>query len=242
MIPVRQLDAGACGGSATCRLLALPHLAFGQGWATTLTASNQSSASQPFTVSFFGDNGSPIALPFTGGVGSQSVLTDNAPALGVRYYVAENSAAPETGAWGLVTGDSQLTLHATFRRRTPANIFYEASVPAVPAYTRFSFPFDATVFSPAGAQMYTGVAIANLNPAQAAQVLCVARDENGALIPDGTLSIPQLPALGHWAGYNFPALAGKRGRVECTASTLVAAIALRAIGSDAISTLPVTGE
>jgi hypothetical protein len=48
-----------------------------------------------------------------------------------------------------------------------------------------------------------------------------------------------LKALGHYTGFAFPALAGKRGTFDCTVDTLVSALALRAIGGDAISTLPV---
>lgn len=241
-IPLRQLDAGACGGSSACRVLALPHLAFGQGWTSNIIVSSAKDSASEFAMSFYRDNGAAALLPFTGGVGGQSVLSGTVQARGLRYYEVEDPAAPEQGAWALLTADREVTVHAAFRRRTPANLFYEAAVPASQGYTRFSLPFDATVFAPASAQMFTGIAIANLDASGPAQVSCVARDESGAQIQGGELSIPQLPALGHWAGYNFPALSGKRGRIECTANTLVAAIALRAIGSDAFSTLPVTGE
>lgn len=241
-VPVRQLDAGACGGSSTCRLVALPHLAFGQGWTTTLTVANGKASTAEFSVSFFGDSGAPAALPFTGGVGSRSVLNANVAAGGLRYYEAEDPAGSEQGAWGLAAVDTGVTVHATFRRRTPQNLFYEAAVQPVEGYSQFSLPFDATVFALASAQVYTGIAIANLNALGSAQVSCLARDESGTLIEGGTLNIPELPSMGHWAGYNFPALAGRRGRLECRANTLVAAIALRAIGSDAFSTMPVAGE
>ena len=39
--------------------------------------------------------------------------------------------------------------------------------------------------------------------------------------------------------YAIPALTGKRGTLDCTADTLISAIALRFIGTDAFSTLPV---
>jgi len=241
-VPVRQLDAGACGGSSTCRLVALPHLAFGQGWTTSLTVANARSSTTEFSVSFFGGSGAPASLPFTGGVGPRSVLNATVAAGGLRYYEAEDPALPEQGAWGLAAVDAGVTVHATFRRRTPQNLFYEAAVQPVAGYTQFSLPFDATLFAPASAQVFTGIAIANLNPLGTAQVSCVARDENGTLIEGGTLNIPELAPLGHWSDYLFPALMGRRGRLECRANTLVAAIAIRAIGSDAFSTLPVSGD
>ncbi|MCL6543597.1 MAG: S8 family serine peptidase [Bryobacteraceae bacterium] len=241
-VPVRQLDAGACGGSSTCRLVALPHLAFGQGWTTSLTVANGRSSTTEFSVSFFGDSGAPASMPFTGGVGARSVLNATVAAGGLRFYEAEDPALPAQGAWGLAAVDAGVTVHATFRRRTPQNLFYEAAVQPVAGYTQFSLPFDATLFAPASAQVFTGFAIANLNPLGTAQVSCVARDESGVLIQGGTLSIPELAPLGHWSEYLFPALTGRRGRLECRANTLVAAIAIRAIGSDAFSTLPVSGD
>ncbi len=48
-----------------------------------------------------------------------------------------------------------------------------------------------------------------------------------------------LPPKGHWAGYLFPALTGKRGTIDCSAGTLIAATALRFIGTNAFSSLPV---
>jgi hypothetical protein len=86
--------------------------------------------------------------------------------------------------------------------------------------------------------MYTGFAIANLNPSATAHIVCTARDQAGVTVPNA-VSIPVLSALGHYTGFSFPALAGKRGTFDCTADTLLSALALRAIGGDAISTLPV---
>ena len=53
------------------------------------------------------------------------------------------------------------------------------------------------------------------------------------------VSIPAVDPMGHYSGYEYPALAGKRGTLTCSADTLVSAIALRFIGYDAFSTLPV---
>jgi hypothetical protein len=51
--------------------------------------------------------------------------------------------------------------------------------------------------------------------------------------------LPNLSPLGHYANYLFSALTGLRGTLTCSSSTKVAALALRAIGTNAISTLPV---
>jgi len=103
----------------------------------------------------------------------------------------------------------------------------------------FVIPFDATAFAPAASQMFTGIGIANLNPLLPAQVTCAARDREGVIIPGASVPIPQIPPSGHYSGYDFPSLAGYRGTLECLANTLVSALALRFIGYEAFSTLPV---
>ena len=57
---------------------------------------------------------------------------------------------------------------------------------------------------------------------------------------DGAIYLaPVLNPMGHWAGYLFPALTGKRGTIDCSANLAVAATALRFIGTNAFSSLPV---
>jgi hypothetical protein len=99
-------------------------------------------------------------------------------------------------------------------------------------------PFDATTFAPTGDQIYTGVAVVNADSAKSATVNCTATDPSGAVIPNA-LSIPTLPPGGHWANYLFPALMGKRGTLDCSASTSVGAIGLQFLGTNAFSTLTV---
>jgi hypothetical protein len=99
------------------------------------------------------------------------------------------------------------------------------------------FPFDGTLLSGTALPFYTGFAIANLDTASA-PIVCVARDQAGIIIPNA-LPVPQIPGLGHWAGYSFPALSGHRGSVECTSVSDIAVTALRFIGDGAFASLPV---
>ena len=241
-VPVRQFDAAACAGSATCRMLALPHLAFGSEWTTTITAIHAGTTPANYSIRFLGDGGESKGLPFTGGLGSRSSIEETLPAQGLKHYEAEDPGASVQAGRGLFTAESATTLHASFRRRTPANMFYEAAVPASQGYSAFIVPFDATTFTPTSAPMFLGLGIANLNPGETAQVACVARDHEGTPIPGGVLPIPPLPPLGHYSGFNYPALAGYRGTLECTANTLLSAIGLRFLGYEAFSTLPVIVE
>ena len=108
-----------------------------------------------------------------------STLSDTVPAQGMKYYEAENPSMPVQAAWGLVTTDASVTVQAIFRRHTAGGNFYEAAVPASEGYSAFIVPFDATTFAPTSASMYTGFAIANLNPSATAHVVCAARDHLG---------------------------------------------------------------
>lgn len=99
-------------------------------------------------------------------------------------------------------------------------------------------PFDDTVFAADGSQIYTGLAIANLDSGTTANVSCVARDSTGTVIPDAVPS-QSLNPLGHWAGYLFPPLAGLRGTLACTSNTQIGAIGIRSLGANALSSLPV---
>jgi hypothetical protein len=237
-VPVRQLDSLACAASASCTTEVLTHVAFGGQWTTDLVALSSEPNAGNFSVGFHGDSGAAVALPFMGGLGDLSTLTDTVPAQGRKDYEATNPVYTDQGGWGLVTAEESLTLQALFRRHTADGRFYEAAVPTSGGYSRFVIPFDATTFAPTGAEMYTGFAIANLNPTATAHIVCTARDQAGVTVPNA-VSIPALSALGHYTGFSFPVLAGKRGTFDCSADTLVSALALRAIGGDAISTLPV---
>jgi hypothetical protein len=237
-VPVRQLDAAACGGSPTCVVRSLPHLAFGGQWTTGLSAIGSGTVAGSFSASFYGDAGTSLALPFTGGLGNLSTLTSTVSPGGMRYYEAENPSVGDLSGWALVTADESVAAQATFRRRTPDGHFYEAAVPGSGGYSRFVMPFDVTTFAPSGAQLFTAFAVVNLNPSAAAHFVCTARNQSGVPIPNA-VSIPALGPLGHYTAFNFPLLTGQRGTLDCSADTLVSAIGLRSIGGDAISTLPV---
>ncbi len=189
-------------------------------------------------------------LSACGGAGFCAVRTLPHVAVGGEWTTSLFAVSSETHAgylsvafyadngWGQITLDTSVTAQAVFRRAAANATYYEAAVPMGYAYSGFVIPFDATAFAPTGAPLYTGFAIANLNPMGAAHVVCTARDQSGAVIPNA-LTIPTLNPMGHYADYLFPALTGKRGTLECYADSLVSAIALRFIGTDAFSTLPV---
>jgi hypothetical protein len=215
----------------------LPHFVYGGGFVTGFYALNANDQPATFTVNFYDDTGKPVALPFTG-TGPSTTLTDTLPARGLKYYEAGTYSAALVDGSGSVTATPSVTVQALMRRQGSDGSFYEAAVEPAAGYKEFQIPFDATIFTTTGAQIYTGFAIANLDSTNAAAVSCTARDSNGNIVANA-VSVPALNPLGHWANYLFPLLTGLRGTLDCTSTTTIGAIAIRAIGTNAISTLPV---
>ncbi len=221
---------------------ALPHFAAQDIWTTGIFAVNTGVSQANFAITFRDDTGAPLALPFASG--TTSTLTGTLPALGSAYYETGNPAGALLSGWGQVSSDPSIVIQALFRENA-SGTYYEAAVPSNSGSKEFEIPFDATTFAATGDQFFTGFAIANFDAATAANVTCTARDNAGAVIAgafDSTTGPPQLPAMGHWAGYLFPKLTGKRGTIDCTSNTNIAATALRFIGTNAFSSLPVVNK
>jgi hypothetical protein len=211
---------------------------FGNEWTTALLAANSAAQERPFALAFYGYDGGSQPLPFGGGAWNLSSLTGVVPPRGMNYYEAGNPAVQTAGAWALVIGDASVTVHGLFGRASAEGNFSEAGVPGSGGYSNFLIPFDAAPLASANAPFHTGFAVSNLHPSESAHITCVARDQGGTVIANA-VSVPTLNPMGHWDGYMFPALVGKRGTLECSADTLVSAIALRVIGTSAFSSLPV---
>ncbi|HLH19724.1 MAG TPA: hypothetical protein VKX45_21050 [Bryobacteraceae bacterium] len=215
----------------------LPHFVFGGGFVMDFYAFNNSDQPASFTINFYDDSGNPVSLPFIT-VGPTATLTDTLPARALHLHEAGTYSAALVEGSAIVTASPSVTIQALMRRQGSDGSFYEAAVAPAAGYKEFQIPFEATKFSATGDQMYTGFAIANLDPVNAAAITCTARDANGNSIANA-VPVPALSPLGHWANASFPLLVGLRGTLDCTSTTTVGAIAIRAIGTNAISTLPV---
>jgi len=231
---VSQLQQDTAASPATG---VLPHLAAGGSYVTGFYVVNSSNQPANFSISFYDDKGNPVSLPFNG-LGTLATLSDTVVANGASYYETGNPQGPLLAGSGVITSGASITIQALFRHQGADNTYYEAAVPSSTGNTEFEIPFDATTFAPTGAQIYTGIAMANLDPMQHTNVLCTARNSLGIVIPNAVV-VPALNPLGHWANYLFPALFGLRGTLNCTSKTKIGAIGLRALGNDAISSLPV---
>ena len=229
-LPVINKQLPAPGSS-----MALPQFAAGGTWTTGILVLNTGSQPAKFSIAFFDDNGQAVTVPFVGGASNN--LSGTIPAQGSGYFEAADSQGATVVGWGQITADPSIVVQALFRNDV-AGTYYEAAVPSSAGSKEFLIPFDATTFAATGAPFFTGFAIANLDPT-APTITCTARDANGNVIPDG-VPVPELSGLGHWSNYLFPALTGQRGTIDCVSTTNIAAAALRFIGNNAFSSLPVT--
>jgi hypothetical protein len=219
----------------------MAQIASAGGWDTRLTLVNLNSSSSEAQLKFFGNDGTTSLLPFTfpqqpaRGTTTATLLdqTMNANATLVIDTTGPTTQTTATGSSQLLTSGN-IGGFAIFKY-TPSG--QEA---VVPLETRnagsYLLAFDNT------GQLATGLAIANL-AASGASAGVVIRDDTGAQIGTGTIT---LPAYGHNAfmltdsTYGFPATAGKRGTVEFDTPQdgRISVVGLRANGA-ALTTLPV---
>jgi len=214
----------------------LPHIAVGASYATGFYLVNSGAMPANFSINFYDDTGAPLALQF-GGAGAAAVLSGTIPGNGAAYYETGDPTKPLSPGSAILHAGSQITAQAVFRRLGPDGNYYEAAVPSTTGGFEFEIPFDATTFPANGLQIYTGLAIANLDPVNTANVTCNAHDASGNPIANA-VNVPPLKPLGHWADYLFPALYGLRGTLDCSSNAKIGSIGIRAFGST-ISSLSV---
>jgi hypothetical protein len=215
---------------------ALPHFAAGGTWTTGFYVVNTGAQPANFTLAFYNDMGDLVPVPLSTG-GEWNTLSGTVPGLGSTYFEAGVPQVPLASGWVQITADASVTVQGLLRNN-PNGTYYEAGVGSSAGSMEFVIPFDATTFAPTGAPLYTGFAIANLDSENTANIVCTARSSAGAVISNA-VSAPALAPLGHWANYLFPLLTGQQGTIDCVSNTKVAALALRAVGENAFSTLPV---
>jgi len=229
-LPVVPNPSGTGGSTQSS---AIGEIAAGGTLATGLFILNGGGAAAPFAVNLFDDTGAPLSFPFT--TGAASSISATLPAQGAAYFEADGSGGATTSGWAEIAAGSSVVVQAIFRN-TVQGVTYEAAIPSTVGSQQFVIPFDTVPI--AGQPSATGLAIANLQAA-AGTVSCTAYDSTGTVIPNA-ISVPALSPLGHWASYQFPALAGQRGTIDCTSNTTVTATALQFLGSSLASFSVVT--
>jgi hypothetical protein len=219
----------------------LAHLASGAGWTTTFTLVNTGLTAGQVQMNFFGDDGSPLQLPFTFPQQPSpsplvaSTLNQSLAANSLLIVDTQQASNPnaQVGSAQLLTSHN-VGGFAVFEYNPTGQ---EAVVPLETRNAPFYvLPFDNT------GELATGVAIANI-AAEPAEIVVVIRDETGAELYADTI---MLAGQGHTSfmltnRYSFTT--GKRGTIQfdTPASGQIAALGLRANGG-ALTTLPVLAQ
>lgn len=191
-------------------------VASGGGWKTSFTLLNLLPAASGANLTFWNDDGTPLALPLTFSQGLGVAPTTNSstdfviPANGVALVETElPQAAAATAGWARLTAPAGIAGSATFRYQSTASQDLEA---VVPLETRtpgsFVLPFDNT------AGLSTGVALANGSDTSTADVQVIARNAVGAQLLTDLISLPVRGHTSFMLAARYPSLDGTLGSLE----------------------------
>ncbi len=225
-IPVMSPTGGLRGSMA--------HIVAGGGWRTVFYIVNAGSQTSNITLSFLDDSGNPLALALTyleSGATSTAASVTQAVGIGATLTIqAQGTGAQLSLGSAQLSSDWGVNAFAVLRYDPSGQ---EATTPLetrnAPGYV---LAYDNT------APLATGVALANLS-SQSATVDAILRDDLGAILQTGSLT---LPPNGHSAfvlGTNYPLAAGKRGTVEFDcADAQISVLGIRANGNS-FTSIPV---
>lgn len=209
LLPVYASDIVYPGGGA------FTQIEDGGGTQTTITIVNLDSVAASYTLSFFADDGTPLTLSTTAGVGN--TFSNTLPFMGSTTIQTNGGGATVLSGWGLLlTGKNNATGNqfqiggtAVFGQPLPGLSRVEASVPLdTGADTTWVFPFDHTNGT------VGGVAIANSWQKTPITVSVTAYDQNGTALFAAPKTI-QLNGNGHTSFLltNYTELAERKGIV-----------------------------
>jgi uncharacterized protein (DUF779 family) len=223
----------------------MAQLASGGYWTTTITLVNTGSSPAQARLSFFDNNGNPLALPLSfpppsGGaiplvllLASTLDRTLNPGAELVIQSAGPNNQATLVG-WAQLLTNGTIGGFAVFSQAI-GNANQEAVVPLENRNAGgYVVPFDNTNGSA------TGIALANISP-QAVNSAITVRDDTGAVIVSDTIA---LPAMGH-TSFNLTdryasMTAQRRGTLEFQTPSAgqISVLGLRFNSTGAFSTIP----
>ena len=217
------------------------HVASGGGWQTTFTLVNTGTSAATANLNFYGDNGAaiswPLSFPQTNTTSTATGVSQSIPPGGSLVVVVADSGSATTTGSAVLTTTGNIGGFAIFRANDTGQ---EAVVPlqAVNAKS-YILAFDNT------GSLSTGLAVANV-AAQAATIPLIIRNDTGAQIGSGTVT---LPAHGHTSFMLTDSSAaawtqGVRGTLEFDTPSggQIAPLGLRAAGLSSgftMTTIPV---
>ncbi len=204
-------QAGAVGGLNF--IGSMPHLAAEENWTTAFTLVNKSAAPAVARLSLFNDPSGALTLPLD----FPEVVPEPLPLLGASFdrtlaanaSLVVDTAGPQTPP--VQEGSAQLAATGAVDGFAIFHLIPGAQEAVVPMETRNASSYLLAFDNTGGVVL--GVAVANVS-AQAANIGVVLRDDTGAQIGTGTLSVA---ANGHYAfvlSTTFPVTANLRGTIE----------------------------
>ena len=211
-IPVHADDASTS--------LCFPQVVDGMGYRSTILLVNPQGADTTVArIEFFGDDGTPLALPIAGELRTSVDLP--LPAKGVAHLHTDGISSEMKVGWVRVTSPAPIFGSAIFQTRYQDRILSEAGVAASTLTTRFVSYMESL------GSTYSGVAICNPNAFGATMTLNL-RTPAGALAATTSLL---LPPWGHTAKFFtewFPAGFDEfSGTLEVISTAPVGAVAMR---------------
>ena len=218
----------------------MAQVASGGGWQTTFTLVNTGLSSAEAQLSFFDNNGNPLALPLTF-VQSGAATT----ATGISQTIAAGATlvilTEGSNAGASVVGSAQLTTtgnisgFAIFRYKPTGQ---EA---VVPIETRKASAYILAFDNTNGHA--TGLALANVS-SQAANVPVVVREDTGTTLGRETISLAGHGHASFVLADRYAFAAGKRGTVEfdTPAAVQISVLGLRGTAGGAVTTIPVLAK
>lgn len=202
-------------------------VASGGGWTTSLYLVNQTSVAVPATVNFWADPGTPLTLPLTvTQAGTAQIQSGSTVAVTIganSTVLLECASSSETlTGWAEVVSAASVGGYGVFHYLSPAGVPSEGTVPLeTNDRPDFLLPYEAKN----GFGM--GLAVANLDDSQAAQVTVSSWGQNGT----GQIGASfDLLAGGHKSlmlSDLVPATTGDRGLLQFTSSGNIAGLGIR---------------
>jgi hypothetical protein len=223
-------NVGTGGGS-------IAHLASGGGWTTTFFLVNAGTSPAQATVSFFGDNGAPLALPvsFPQGTGTASSSSSVSNTLAAGQLLLIQSTGQTTDP--LLEGSAQLTTNGNVGGFVIFRYEPTGQEAVVPLETRnagaYLLGFDNT------GSTATGVAINNAS-GQQANIPVIIRDDTGAQVGTGTIPLAPNGHLSFVLANQFSVTNNIRGTLEfdTPTGTSIGALGIRNPVGGTFTTLP----
>lgn len=211
---------------------AIPQIADGGGWKTTIYITCMELSPVPFKITFYGDDGKPLALDLIGRGRVSTISTSVAGRGTITLETAESSSAVRTG-WALIESDGRLAIQAVFRQRVEGRPDFEAvGLGENTLNTKLVLPFDNVGFT-------TSMALAVPLDFVRATVTMAVYDESGSRIGLDQLDMQPQTHLAFTVPDRFPVTRGRRGSIEITSTGLsLSVLGLRFNGAGSFTSVP----